>query len=109
MATNEDAQLQDPFPDGDQSQETAVQKKLTLANETIEELQETNENLKHKKRLSPSELSPADGFHATSPMYQYARNEFAQTVASGTSNDDGRGILYTSPSETPSRLFDIAI
>lgn len=38
-------------------------------------------------------------------MFQYARNEFAQTVASGTSNDDGRGILYTSPSETPSRLF----
>lgn len=60
---------------------------------------------KQKKRLSPSEVSPPDGFQATSPMYQYARNEFAQTVASGTSNDDGRGILYTSPSETPSKLF----
>ncbi|CAB9525009.1 expressed unknown protein (Partial), partial [Seminavis robusta] len=64
---------------------------------------------KQKERLSPSELStPVDGgFHAaaTSPMYQYARNEFAQTVASGTSNDDGRGVLYTSPLQTPSRLF----
>jgi hypothetical protein len=59
---------------------------------------------KSKDRLSPSELS--DGFHAmTSPMFQYARNEFAQTVASGTSNDDGRGVLFRSPSETPSRLF----
>jgi hypothetical protein len=59
---------------------------------------------KSKDRLSPSELS--DGFHAvTSPMFQYARAEFAQTVASGTSNDDGRGVLYRSPSETPSRLF----
>ena len=62
---------------------------------------------KHKKRLSPSgELAPPDGvFHASSPMYQYARSEFAQTVASGTSNDDGRGVIYKSPSETPSKLF----
>ena len=61
-----------------------------------------------KERLSPPELtSPAlgGGFQATSPMFQYARNEFAQTVGAGTSNDDGRGVLYVSPSDTPSRLF----
>lgn len=61
-----------------------------------------------KERLSPPEqTSPAPGgsFQATSPMFQYARNEFSQTVAAGTSNDDGRGVLYVSPSDTPSRLF----
>jgi len=59
-----------------------------------------------KERLSPPEFSTSDEvFPATSPMYQYARNEFAQTVGAGTSNDDGRGVLYISPSNTPSRLF----
>lgn len=61
---------------------------------------------KHKKRLSPSDLAAPDAvFQATSPMYEYARSEFAQAVASGTSNDDGRGVLFKSPSETPCRLF----
>ena len=52
---------------------------------------------KHKKRLSPSATTP-EGLVNAHPMYQYARNEFAQTVAPGTVNDDGKASvpLHTS-------------
>eukprot|EP00980_Cylindrotheca_fusiformis_P028005 scaffold22575_cov141-Cylindrotheca_fusiformis.AAC.36 len=44
---------------------------------------------KVKKRLSPR-VGGVDGLGQSHPMYQYARNEFAQTVAPGTSNDNGK-------------------
>jgi hypothetical protein len=44
---------------------------------------------KHKKRLSPSAATP-EGMAQSHPMYQYAINEFAQTVGPGTTNDDGK-------------------
>jgi hypothetical protein len=46
---------------------------------------------KHKKRLSPSAATP-EGM-AQHPMYQYALNEFAQTVGPGTTNDDGKSVV----------------
>ena len=42
-----------------------------------------------KKRLAPSARTPEE-IREKHPMYQYALNEYAQTVAPGTSNDDGR-------------------
>jgi hypothetical protein len=44
---------------------------------------------KGKKRLSPSARTP-EGMREKHPMFQYAINEYSQTVAAGTSNDDGR-------------------
>lgn len=44
---------------------------------------------KTKKRLSPR-VAGGDGLGQSHPMYQYARNEFAQTVAPGSSNDNGK-------------------
>jgi hypothetical protein len=46
---------------------------------------------KTKKRLSPRGAS-GDGMAQSYPMFQYARNEFAQTVAPGTSNDNGKSM-----------------
>jgi hypothetical protein len=42
-----------------------------------------------KQRLSPSARTPED-LRQKHPMFQYAVNEYSQTVAAGTSNDDGR-------------------
>lgn len=42
-----------------------------------------------KKRLSPTPLTPQP-VRETHPMYQYALDEYAQAVAPGSSNDDGR-------------------
>jgi len=42
-----------------------------------------------KKKLSPSAATP-EGRRERHPMYQYALNEFAQTVPAGSSNDAGR-------------------
>ena len=47
---------------------------------------------KHKKRLSPS-ASTAEGIAQSHPMYQYALNEYSQTVEPGTTNDDGRSVI----------------
>ena len=47
---------------------------------------------KHKKRLSPSAATP-EGMAQSHPMYQYALNEFAQTVGPGTTNDDGKSVV----------------
>jgi hypothetical protein len=68
---------------------------------------------KHRKRLNPSargsilggggggaqsSLSSASPSSSPFPMYQYAINEYAQTVAAGTSNDAG-GILFFSEND----------
>jgi hypothetical protein len=45
-----------------------------------------------KKRLTPSAQTP-EGLRHQHPMFQYAVNEYSQTVASGTSNDDGQMML----------------
>ena len=42
-----------------------------------------------KKRLSPTARTP-EAIREKHPMYQYALNEYAQTVAPGSSNDDGK-------------------
>jgi hypothetical protein len=44
-----------------------------------------------KKRLSPS--ARAEAIREKHPMYQYALNEYAQAVAPGTANDDGRTLI----------------
>jgi hypothetical protein len=51
-----------------------------------------DKKLKHKKRLSPSAATP-EGMAQSHPMYQYALNEFAQTVGPGTTNDDGKSVV----------------
>lgn len=45
----------------------------------------------NKKRLSPSART-AEGMSEDHPMYQYAINEYAQTIQFGTQNDDGKGL-----------------
>jgi hypothetical protein len=47
-----------------------------------------------KKRLSPSASTP-EGLVQSHPMYQYALNEYAQTVAPCMSNDDGRSSVFS--------------
>jgi len=45
--------------------------------------------LRTRKRLVPTARSP-ELLRDRHPMYQYALNEYSQTVVSGSSNDDGR-------------------
>ena len=76
-----------------------------------------NDNPTNKKlRLSPSAALENDGLtpstarnrHSvqkvalSSPMYEYALDEYAQAVAPGTSNDDGRSVVsaHSSPLNT---------
>ena len=69
-------------------------------------------NRKHKKRLSPTARTP-DAIREKHPMYQYALNEYAQTVEPGSSNDDGKrplqgeggGISPSSPYEEQQQNF----
>jgi hypothetical protein len=56
--------------------------------------QSSKQNKAIKKRLSPSARTP-EGMAQTHPMYQYALQEYAQTVAPSTSNDDGRTVYST--------------
>lgn len=44
---------------------------------------------KPRKRLSPAART-SEAIREKYPMYQYALNEFAQTIVPGTGNDDGR-------------------
>jgi hypothetical protein len=44
---------------------------------------------KTRKRLSPAARTP-EAIREKYPMYQYALNEYAQTIAPGTGNDDGK-------------------
>jgi hypothetical protein len=46
---------------------------------------------KHKKRLSPT-AATEESLATSHPMYQYALNEYAQSVPPASSNDDGRSL-----------------
>lgn len=53
---------------------------------------------KTKKRVKSATAVGSDGTAQANPSYQYAMNEFAQTVAPATSNDDGKS-KYTRRTE----------
>jgi hypothetical protein len=52
-----------------------------------------------KKRISPSARTP-EMIRENHPLYQYAIQEYAQTVPSGSQNDDGKVISYEESSHT---------
>jgi hypothetical protein len=60
---------------------------------------------KLKKRISPGAKSP-DSLMQSHPMYQYAMNEYAQTVAPATSNDDGMSVFSNKQQQLPLQQED---
>ena len=56
-----------------------------------------------QKRRKPSAMT-AEGIREQHPLFQYAVNEYAQTVAAGTSNDAGE--LLVAPSTLPGKRSD---
>jgi len=48
----------------------------------------------NKKRVTPTARTP-EGLVRAHPMYQYALNEYAQTVPAASSNDDGRSCVMS--------------